>query len=78
VKDVTRVARLAFLRPKSRNLVFLKVFWHDKVLFGMYVIVLHFLGLFDGVGMKKHCLAFFETSGSAAAVGLELRPFLRT
>jgi len=48
VKDVTRVARLAFLRPKSRHLAFLKVF------FGMYVIVLHFLAFLYGVGIKKH------------------------
>jgi len=32
---------------------------------------LPFLAVFDGVGMKKHCLAFFKTSGSVSAVGLE-------
>jgi len=31
-----------------------------------------FLAFFDGVGMTKHCLAFFKTSGSVSAVGLEL------
>jgi len=41
-----RVARLAFLRPNSRNLAFLKVVWHEKVVFGMYVIVWHCFGLF--------------------------------
>jgi len=42
------------------------------MVFGMYVIVWHFLAFFDGVGMKKHCLGFFETSGSVTSVGLEL------
>ena len=41
-----RVARLAFLRPNSRNLAFLKVVWHEKMVFGMHVIVWHFFGLF--------------------------------
>jgi len=49
-------ARLAFLRPNSRNLAFFKVVWHEKMVFGMYVIVWHFLACFDGVGMKKHRL----------------------
>jgi len=71
-RDASRVARLAFLRPNSRNLVFLKVVWHEKMVFGMYVIVWHFFGLFDGVGMKKHCLTFFKTSGSISAIDLEL------
>jgi len=38
----------------------------------MYVIVWHFRGFFDGVGIKKHSLAFFKTSGSVTAVGLGL------
>jgi len=59
VKDVTRVARLAFLRPKSRHLAFLKVFWHDKVLFGMYVIVLHFFGLFWWCWHEKTLFGIF-------------------
>ena len=46
-----------FLRSNSRNLAFLKVVWHEKMVFGMYVIVWHFLAFSDGVGMKKHCLA---------------------
>ena len=33
---------------------------------------LAFFGLFWCVVMKKHCLAFFETSGSVTAFGLEL------
>jgi len=53
-----RATRLAFfLRSNSRNLAFLKVVWHEKMVFGMYVIVWHFLAFSDGVGMKKHCLA---------------------
>jgi len=72
---VSRVARLAFLRPNSRNLAFFKVVWHEKLVFGMYVIVWHFLAFFDGAGMKKHCSAFFKTSGSVIAVGLELWNF---
>ena len=54
-----RVARLAFLRPNSRKLTLFKVVWHEKKVFGIYVIVWQFFGFFDGVGMKKHCLAFF-------------------
>ena len=71
----TRVARLPFSRPNSRNLTFFKVLWHEKMAFGMYIIVWHFLAFFGGVGMKKHCLAFFETYGSVAVVCLELRAF---
>jgi len=41
-----RVARLAFVRPNSRNLPFFKVVWHEKMVFGMYVIVWHIFGLF--------------------------------
>jgi len=26
----------------------------------MYVIIWHIFGFFDGVGMKKHCLAFLK------------------
>ena len=70
-----RVARLALLRPNSRNLAFFEVVWHEKMVFGMYVKVWHFLAFFDGVGMKKHCLAFFKTSGSATSVGLESQNF---
>ena len=43
---VFRVARLALLRPNSINLAFFKVVWHEKMVFGMYVIVWHFFGLF--------------------------------
>ena len=67
-----RVARLAFLRPNSRNLAFFKVVWHNKMVLGMYVIVRQFLAFSDDVGMKKHCLAFFRTSSSFTAVGLNL------
>jgi len=34
-----RVARLAFLRPNSRNVAFFEVVWHEKLVFDMYVIV---------------------------------------
>jgi len=40
--EPSRVARLAFLMPKSRNLAFFKVVWHEIIVFGMYVIVWHF------------------------------------
>jgi len=36
-------------------LAFFDVVWHEKMVFGMYVRVWHFLAFFDGVGMKKHC-----------------------
>jgi len=52
-----RIARLAFLSPISRNLALV---WHEKMVYAMYVIVGHFLPFFDGVGMKKHCLAFLK------------------
>jgi len=45
--------------------------WHEKVMFGMYVIVWHFFAFFDGIGMKKCCLSFIKTSGPVTAVGLE-------
>jgi len=45
----SRVAKLAFLRPNSRNLAFFKVIWHEKMMFGMNVIVWQFLAVFDGV-----------------------------
>jgi len=51
-QDRARVARLAFLRPNYRNLVFFKVVWHEKMVFGIYVIFWHFLAFFDGVGMR--------------------------
>jgi len=51
-QDRARVARLAFFRPNSRNLAFFKVVWHEKMVFGIYVIVWHFLAFFDGVDMK--------------------------
>ena len=41
-----RVARLALLRPNSRNLAFFEVVWHEKMVFGMYVKVWRFFGLF--------------------------------
>jgi len=41
--EPSRVARLAFLMPKSRNLAFFKVVWHEIIVFGMYVIVGIFL-----------------------------------
>jgi len=68
---LTRIARFAFLRPNSRNLAFFIVVWHEQMVFGMYVIVWIFFGLFYGVGMKTHCLALLKTSGSVAAAGLE-------
>ena len=39
----SRVARLAFLGPNSRNLAFFEVVWHEKMVYGMYVIVWPFL-----------------------------------
>jgi len=50
-------------------LAFFKVVWHEKMFFWH---VRHALAIFDGVGMKKQCLAFFKTSVSVTAVGLEL------
>ena len=71
---VFRVARLALLRPNSINLAFLKWFgmkkhsvWyvrHSLSFFWPFLMVLAWKNI--------HCLAFFETSGSAAVVGLEL------
>jgi len=29
-------ARLAFLKPNSRNLAFFKVVWHEKIVFGIF------------------------------------------
>jgi len=72
---VTRVARLAFLRSNSRNLAFFIVVWHEKMVFGMCVIVWHLFGLFHGADMETHCLAFFKTSGSVITVGLESNNF---
>jgi len=49
------------------------------MVFGMYVIVCHFLAFFEGVGMKKHGLAFFKTSGSSHCCQLGIiELFLRT
>jgi len=39
--------------PNSRNLAFCKVVLHEKLLFGMYVIVAMFLSFFSGVGRKE-------------------------
>jgi len=36
---------------------------------------LRFLAFFGGVGMRKQFLAFFKTSGTVTAVGLELKNF---
>ena len=70
-----RVASLAFLRPNSRYLAFFK--WFRKKKWCLTCTSwLAFFGLFDGVAMKTHCLAFCKTSGSVVAVGLEL--LLRT
>jgi len=49
--------------------------WHEKMMFGMYVIVWQFWAFFEGVGMKKPCMAFFKTFGSFTAVGLEFYNF---
>jgi len=59
VAQCTQGCQVGILRPNSRNLAFFKVVWHEKMVFGMYVIVWHFLAFFDGVGMKRHCLAFY-------------------
>jgi len=66
------VARLEFLMPNSRNLALLKVFWHEKILFGTYVIASHDFGHFNSVGRKRRCLAFFE---SLSAVSLNFDIF---
>jgi len=71
LRMLSRVAKLAFLSQNSRNLAFFIVVWHEKTVFGICVAVWHFFGLFYGVGMKTHCLAFFKTSGSVTAVDLE-------
>jgi len=47
--------------------------WHEKMVFGMYVMVWHFCT--DGVGIKNVVWHFFETSGSVAVVDLELYNF---
>ena len=47
--------------------------WHEKMVFGMYVMVWHFLAFLDGAGMKKQIV--WQTSGSVSAVGLELYNF---
>jgi len=65
-----RVARLAFLRPNYRNLAWKNGVWHVR----------HGLAFFwpfctDGVGIKNVVWHFFETSGSVAAVDLELYNF---
>jgi len=44
--SLARVARLAFLRLNFRKLAFFKVVWHEKMVFGMYIMVWHFFGLF--------------------------------
>jgi len=72
IRVASRVARLEFLRPNFKNLAFSKVVWHEKMVFGMYVIVWHFFGLFSSCWHKKPCLALIKTSGSVTAVGLEL------
>jgi len=43
------VARLSFLMPNSRNFAFSDVVWHEKMLFGMYVIVCNFFDFFSCV-----------------------------
>jgi len=39
--------------PNSRDLAFFNVVWHEKMLFGMYVITWRVLGFFNGVGRKS-------------------------
>jgi len=53
------VARLAFLWPNSRNLAFFEVVWREKTLFGMYVIVWHFFGLFLMLLARKNIVWHF-------------------
>ena len=55
--------------------LFFIVVWHEKMVFGMCVIVWHLFGLFHGADMETHCLAFFKTSGSVITVGLESNNF---
>jgi len=54
------VARLAFLRPNSKNFAFLKMVWHEKN--GVWHVPhsLAFLAFFNGVGMKKHFWPFVK------------------
>jgi len=70
---VEQGCQVGILRPNSRNLAFFEVV--ERMMFGMCVIVWHFLAIFDGVGMEKTFLVFFETSSSGTAVGLELKNF---
>jgi len=65
----SRVARLAFLRPNSRNLAFFEVACHEKVVFSMYVIVWHFFG---GVGVKNIVWHFSKPLAQLTSVGLEV------
>ena len=43
----------AFLKPSFRNLAFFSVVWHEKMLFGMYVIVWHFLAFLMVLAWKN-------------------------
>jgi len=45
----SRAFNFAFFMPNSRNLAFLKVFRHEAVLFGFYVIIWQAFGIFRGV-----------------------------
>jgi len=67
--------QVLIFKLNSRNFAFFKVVWHEKMEFGMYIIVWHFLAFFDGVGMKNDCLAVFKTPGSVTAVNVELYNF---
>jgi len=63
-----RVARLEFLIPTSRKLAFVKVVWHEKTLFGM------FLTFLSGVGCKK---AMFGNFKNLLSFELELREYFQ-
>ena len=52
--------QVGILRPNSRNLAFLKVVWHEKMVFGMYVIVWHFWPLLMVLALKNMVWHFLK------------------
>jgi len=49
-----------FSMPNFKNLTFVKVVWHGKMLFGMYIIVWHILAFFSYVGRINILFGIFE------------------
>jgi len=54
-----RVARLEFSMTNFRNLALFEVVWRERMLFGMYAIVWHVLGLFQWCWQKKKVVWHF-------------------